>query len=105
MTKLGKQLVACKLIRDGHEILQMDYNFSKLGKIDIVSRDSDGLVFIKTKTQIRGQLQNEPTTKIDTYNSQELINTARSYTNECELDTDFRFDLAEVILGSLCKLC
>lgn len=101
VTKLGKQLVACKLIRDGHEILQMNYNFSKLREIDIISRDGNGLIFINTKTQIRGQLQNEPTTKIDTYNSQELINTARSYTNEYGLDTDFRFDLAEVILGSL----
>ena len=99
VTELGKQLVACELIRDGYEILEMNYNFSKLGEVDIVSKDGDCLVFINTKTKIRGQFQNELTAKINTYNSHELMNTARSYTNEHKLDVDFRFDLAEVILG------
>ena len=96
---LGEQLVACELIKDSCEILEMNYNVPKMGEVDIVSDDDGILVFTEVKTQTKGHERNEPRTQIDEHKSQRIMNTARNYMDKNELDTEFRFDMAEVILG------
>jgi putative endonuclease len=97
--QLGEQLGACELIKNGYEIVEMNYNVSKIGEVDIISKDSNILVFTEVKTQTKGHGWNEPRTQIDEYKSQQIINAAQFYLDENELDIEFRFDVAEVILG------
>ena len=97
--QLGEQLGACELIKDGYEIVEMNYNVSKIGEVDIISKDSNVLVFTEVKTQTKGHGRNEPRAQIDEYKSQRIMNAAQFYLDENELDIEFRFDVAEVILG------
>ena len=96
---LGEQLVACSLIKDGCEIFEMNYNVPKIGKVDIISKNNDIVVFTKVKTQTKGHGWNEPRTQIDEYKSERIMNAAHHYIDQNELDVEIRFDVAEVILG------
>tara|TARA_B110000438_G_C15806134_1_gene647427 strand:- start:196 stop:1176 length:981 start_codon:yes stop_codon:yes gene_type:complete len=97
--QLGVQLGACKLIKDGYGIAEMNYNVSKIGEVDIISKDDDVLVFTKVKTQTKGHGWNDSHAQIDEHESQRIINTAQFYLDENALEIQFRFDVAEVILG------
>ena len=96
--KLGVQLGACELIKDGYKIVEINYNVSKVGEVDIISKDNDMLVFNEVRTQIKSGGQGKPHIKIDEYRSPQIINTAQFYLDENGLDIDFRFDVVEVIL-------
>ena len=96
---LGEQLVACQFIKDGYEIIEMNYNVPKIGEVDIISDDSGILVFTEVKTQTKGHGWNEPHTQIDGHKRDRIMNAARHYMDENELDVEIRFDVAEVILG------
>ena len=98
--KLGEQLAACKMIRIGHEMVEMNYNVSKVGELDIISKDSDMLVFTEVKTQTGGQGWGEPRWQITEKKRDRIMNAVQHYMDNNKLDCDFRFDVAEVILGS-----
>ena len=98
--KLGEQLAACKMIRIGHEMVEMNYNVPKVGELDIISKDSDMLVFTEVKTQTGGQGWGEPRWQITEKKRDRIMNAVQHYMDNNELDCDFRFDVAEVILGS-----
>ena len=97
--KLGEQLVACKMIRSGYEILESNYNVAKMGEIDIISRDEGMLVFTEVKTQIADHDGGEPRIQIDEKKSDRIMNAVQHYMDVNELDCDFRFDVGEVVLG------
>ena len=97
--KLGVQLVACKMIRSGHEILETNYNVSKVGEIDIISRDNNELVFTEVKTQTSGHSLGESHSHIDAKKSDRILNAVQNYMDSNDLDYDFRFDIGEVVLG------
>jgi len=96
--QLGEQLVACKMIRSGYEILEINYNVSKVGEIDIISRDKGILVFTEVKTQTAGHGWVEPRAQIDEKKSDRIMNAVQHYMDVNELDCDFRFDVGEVVL-------
>ena len=98
--KLGEQLAACKMIRIGHEMVEMNYNVPKVGELDIISKDSDMLVFTEVKTQTGGQGWRESRWQITEKKRDRIMNAVQHYMDSHELDCDFRFDVAEVILGS-----
>ena len=98
--KLGEQLAACKMIRIGHEMVEMNYNVPKVGELDIISKDSDMLVFTEVKTQTGGQGWGEPRWQITEKKRDRIMNAVQHYMDNNKLDCDFRFDVAEVILGS-----
>jgi Holliday junction resolvase-like predicted endonuclease len=98
--KLGEQLVACKMIRIGHEMVEMNYNVPKIGEIDIISKDAEILVFTEVKTQTTGHGWGAPRSQIDEKKRDRIMNAVQHYMDSHELDCDFRFDVAEVILGS-----
>ena len=98
--KLGEQLAACKMIRIGHEMVEMNYNVPKVGELDIISKDSDMLVFTEVKTQTGGQGWGEPRWQITEKKRDRIMNAVQHYMDNNELNCDFRFDVAEVILGS-----
>ena len=97
--KLGEQLVACKMIRSGYDILESNYNVAKAGEIDIISRDEGMLVFTEVKTQTAGHGWGEPREQIDEKKSDRIMNAVQHYMDVHDLDCDFRFDLGEVVLG------
>ena len=96
---LGEQLVACQFIKDGCEIIEMNYNVPKIGEVDIISDDGGILVFTEVKTQTNGHGWNEPRTQIDEHKSQRIMNAIQVYLEDNELDVEYRIDVAEVILG------
>ena len=100
LEKLGEQLIACQLIRTGYQILEMNYNIPQIGEVDIISQYKDQLIFTEVKTQTTGHGWNEPRTQIDECKSERIMNAARHYMDENELDIEIRFDVAEVLLGN-----
>ena len=54
VSTLGEQLVACSLIKDGCEILEINYNLPKIGEVDIISKNNSLVVFTEVKTQTKG---------------------------------------------------
>ena len=98
--ELGEQLAACELIRNKHEIIEMNYNVSKVGELDIISRNKGNLVFTEVKTQTAGHGWREPGSQIDEKKRDRIKNAVQYYMDKNELDCDFRFDLAEVVIGN-----
>jgi ribonuclease HII len=98
--KLGEQLAACQLIRNHQHILEMNYNVPKIGEIDIISKDAEILVFTEVKTQTTGHGWGAPRSQIEEKKRDRIMNAVQHYMDTNELDCDFRFDVAEVILGS-----
>ena len=58
------------------------------------------LVFTEVRTQTSGHGWGEPHVQIDEKKSDRIINAVQHYMDMNELDCNFRFDVAEVILGS-----
>mgnify|MGYP003765692599 CR=1 FL=1 len=77
----------------------MNYNVPKIGEIDIISKDAEILVFTEVKTQTTGH-GGTPRSQIDEKKRDRIMNAVQHYMDLHELDCDFRFDVAEVILGS-----
>ena len=98
--RLGKQLTACQLIRKHQNILEMNYNVPKIGDIDIISKDAEILVFTEVITQTTDRDLRTPRSQIDEKKLDRIMNAVQHYMDSHELDCDFRFDAAEVILGS-----
>ena len=98
--KLGEQLAACKMIRIGHEMVEMNYNVPKVGELDIISWNNGDLVFTEVKTQTTGHGWGDPRWQITEKKRDRIMNAVQHYMDSHELDCDFRFDVAEVILGS-----
>ena len=100
LEKLGEQLVACKMIRSGYEIMETNYNIPQIGEIDIISREEDKIVFTEVKTHTTGHGWSEASFQIDEKKSDRIMNTVQHYMDVNELDCDFRSDVGEVVLGS-----
>ena len=88
------------MIRIGYEMVEINYNVPKIGEIDIISKDAEILVFIEVKTQTRAHAWGTPRSQIDEKKRDRIMNAVQHYMDSHELDCDFRFDVAEVILGS-----
>jgi len=97
--KLGKQLIACQFIRKGHQILETNYNFPKMGEIDIISRDDSMLVFTEVKTLTTDYECGKPRLLIDKNKGDRIMNAIQHYVETHKLECKFRFDVGEVILG------
>ena len=99
ISKLGEQLVACKMIRSGYEILNTNYSMLKAEEIDIISRYRKELVFTEVKTQTAIHGGGEPRSQIDEKKSGRILKAIQHYMDINELGCDFRFDIGEVILS------
>ena len=97
--KLGEQLTACQLIRSHQNIFEMNYNVPKIGEIDIISKDAEILVFTEVKTQTAGYGWGDPRSQITEKKRDRIMNAVQHYMDTNELDCDFRFDVAGVVIG------
>jgi len=98
--KLGEQLTACELIRNNHKILDMNYTVVKVGEIDIISESDNYIVFTEVITQTDSHGWGSPRCQIDKKKRDRIMNAVQHYMDINELDYNFRYDSAEVILGS-----
>ena len=97
--KLGIQLVACKMIRCGHAILETNYSVPKVGEIDIIPKKIGVLMFIEVKTKMGVNNGGAHSSKISDVESNRIMSIVQDYMDTNELDCDFRIGLGEVVLG------
>ena len=94
-----EQLVACKMIRKGYEIIRTNYNVQKVGEIDIISLQKNVLVFTEVKTQTADHGWSEPRSQIYVKKSDRNVNAIQHYMDSNELDCNLRFTIGEVVLS------
>ena len=99
LEKLGEQLVACKMIRSGHEIMETNYNIPQVGEIDIISREEDMIVFTEVKTHTAGDGWSKSNFQIDEKKSDRIMNAMQYYMDDKDLSLDFKFKIGEVLLN------
>ena len=87
------------MIRNGHEIMETNYNVPKVGEIDIISQEKDILVFTDVKTQTAGTEWGDCHSQIDEKKSDRVMNAVQHYMDEKELECDVRFNIGDVELG------
>lgn len=87
--------VACKYLKSKkYKILKTNYR-KKYGEIDIIVQKKNTIVFVEVKT--RKSIQYGMPCEFVTKSKQtKLINTAKLFIYENQLDCDFRFDIIEV---------
>ena len=101
--KLGNrgEAVACAYLRSKYiEILLRNHRNSR-GEIDIIARDGDELCFIEVKTR-RDTTRSRPAEGLSESQKMRISQAALSYLSEIgNPEVIYRFDLIEVIMGSL----
>ena len=97
--KLGEQLAAIELLNKKHDLLEMNYSAARLGEIDIISKSENLLIFTEVKTQTAGHGWGSPSAQIDENKKNRIMNAVQYYMDTNELECDFRFDVAEVVIG------
>ena len=100
---VGEQLIACKLLSQGHKIVAMNENCPPHGEIDIVSEKDGVLIFTEVKTYSKEQI-GVPELKIDVLKLKKLENAIYDYLAKKNLEQDIRLDGATVILGKNPKI-
>jgi len=100
---VGEQLVAYKLMGEGHKIISLNENCAPFGEIDITSEKDNLLIFTEVKTFAKEQI-GSPELKIDMPKLQKLEKAIHSYLNTKNIDKDIRLDGAAVTLGKKHKI-
>lgn len=95
---VGEQLVACKLMENGHTIISMNENCAPHGEIDIISEKDDLLIFTEVKTFAKEQMAT-PELKIDINKLRKLENAINYYIGKHAISSDIRLDGMSVMLG------
>ncbi len=96
--KVGEQLAACKLMKEGHVIISINENCAPHGEIDIISEKDGLLVFTEVKTFSKEQIA-PPELKIDINKLRKLENAINFYIGKHNIDRDIRLDGVSVMLG------
>ncbi len=95
---VGEQLAACKLMAEGHIIINMNENCAPHGEIDIISEKDNLLIFTEVKTYAREQITT-PELKIDEQKLRKLENAINFYIGKHNISSDIRLDGISVMLG------
>ncbi len=94
--KLGEELAARFLANHGHTIIARNYR-CQAGEIDIISRDSEYLVFTEVKTR-RTTLHGKPSEAVTPYKQRQICRSADVFLSKNEIDCDIRFDIITIFL-------
>lgn len=91
---------ACKFLKkQGYKILECNYaHFSgkMVGEIDIIAQKGDVVSFVEVKTR-KGESFGLPCEAVTKNKQQKIIKTAYTYIAEKNLDTNYSFDVIEVL--------
>ncbi len=92
----GETVACAYLVRLGQEIVQKNFK-CKLGEVDIISCDGEGLHFIEVKTR-RSIEFGRPSEAVDSDKRRHILNVARFYLKIKGLeDLDAHLDIIEVV--------
>ena len=91
---IGEDLVAKYLKSQDFIILRRNYH-SKFGEIDIIAESREYLLFVEVKTRKRGS-PIPPAMAVTSLKQRKIALTAFDFISKARIDTNFRFDIAEV---------
>lgn len=96
----GERLAALKLIKDGYNILEINYWADRENELDIVAGKDDTIVFVEVKTKMRGDF-GDPETWITENKQNQIANAAKYYINAENPDAgEYRFDVMALNINS-----
>lgn len=98
----GESVAAHHLEAKGYVIVARNWRCAA-GEIDLVARAGQELVFVEVKTR-RGRAMGTPEEGLTSRKSQKLLELARQYVADGDLDVDWRVDLIAVELDNSGKL-
>lgn len=88
----GENLAYSYLRKQGLEIIERNYR-NNFGEIDIIAKDGDIFVIVEVKSKTNN-LNGLPEEMVNYYKKKKLINTAKSYFVENQIDyPDWRIDV------------
>ncbi len=91
---IGEDLVAKYLKSKGYIILKQNYH-SKYGEIDIIAESRQYLLFIEVKTR-KENAPIPPAMAVSIQKQRKIVLTAFDFISKSRIDTNFRFDIAEI---------
>ena len=87
---------ACTFLKHhGYKIVSRNYS-NRFGEIDIIAQKGSYLIFVEVKTR-KSDDYGSPSDAVNFYKQQRIIKTAQSYIVENNSDSDYRFDIVEVM--------
>ena len=98
--KKGENAVAEYLEKQGFKIVERNY-YSRYGEIDIIAENGRTMVFTEVKTRA-GNAMVKAVFAVGISKQRKIIKTAQYYlmTHDVSRETDYRFDMAEVVMCS-----
>ena len=99
INRLGKQLVACHLIRIGHEIVKLDYDNSQVKEIDIISRYKGELIFTNVDTMTIEYRRKNIELPTDVLEENRILDFIKNYIADQALDGKFQLYMSKIYLG------
>lgn len=84
------------LVRNGYEIIDFNFRFSKFGEVDIIARDGEFLCFIEVKSR-SSNLYGTPAEAVSIKKQSYIKNLANIYLKRYNSqDINIRFDIVEI---------
>mgnify|MGYP001089680083 CR=1 FL=1 len=100
---LGEKIAADFLLQKGYKLLDQNYH-TRYGELDLVTAESEIIVFIEVKTRTSGSFGN-PETSITEAKLQRIHNAALLWLQEHpEVDDDWRIDAVAITLDHQKKI-
>lgn len=96
--KLGEDITAAYLCRNGFEIIARNYH-SRYGEIDIIAKSSEFILFVEVKARNEKAFE-RPAAAVTSAKRRKIIQTALIFLSEFEYDLQPRFDVCEITLDS-----
>ena len=93
--KIGEQLAADYLYRNGYEILERNYVFQK-AEIDIIAQKDDTIIIIEVKTR-NSSIFGNPQDFVTANKIKLLVKAANEYLISNTIEFDTRFDIIAVL--------
>jgi len=93
--KLGEELAAQFLLREGYEILERNWIFQK-AEIDIIAKTENNIVFVEVKTR-NSDYFGDPQDFVTPGKIKLLVKAANEYVILNDLDSEARFDIIAIL--------
>ncbi len=99
---LGEWIAADFLERLGYRIIQRNYEFGRVGEIDIIAQDGDVLVFCEVKTRTNDRY-GDPEYALTRRKQEQVRYLAKAYLYQHGIDEqECRFDVVAIRFGGAC---
>jgi len=97
---LGENMAVKHLKECGYKILERNFRYKGYGELDIIAKNSKGLVFVEVKTRLNSSHKPNyiPEDNITYFKQKQLIKLAKIYLakNKIPIDTPWQIDIIAV---------